>query len=217
KKGVYFSAPHTVHIDIDVTIGIGTSVGLGALLLKGASIGSNCDIDAYSIIEKSNLADEVQVLPYSIIKNSIIQSKVSIGPFAHLRHNAMIGQSAVIGNFVEVSNSIIQENSKAKHLSYIGNARIGACVNIGAGTVTCNFDGIKKSWTEIGEHTSIGSNNALIAPVQIGKQVVTGAGSVITDNIPDGALAIARARQITKPNYNRRNHQERIADKQDCL
>jgi len=203
ERGVHFSAAQTVHIDLDVTIGAGTRIESGVRILAGTRIGSNCYIDAGSVIKNSTLADAVLVKPYSVIQDSSIETHAEIGPFAHIRSHSVIGAQACIGNFVEVSKSTIAEKTKAKHLSYLGNALVGSEVNIGAGTIVCNYNGVtkKKSTTVIEDHALIGSNNSIVAPVKISAHAVTAAGSTITEDVPEYALALGRARQVNKENY----------------
>ncbi len=200
-KGVRFSTAQNVHIDLDVTIGVGSYIGAGVLLVKGTKIGTNCWIDAYSFIGNSIIGDNVTVQPHSVINDSTLLSQSNVGPFAHIRSNSIIGSRSTIGNFVEVNRSSIGNNTKAKHLSYLGDAHIGNQVNIGAGTITCNYDGFEKHTTVIEDEASIGANNSLIAPITIGKGACTGAGSTLNQSVPSNALAIARARQTTKLNY----------------
>ncbi len=201
KKGVYFEQPETTVIEQDVSLGAGTRIGAGVHITKGSRIGVRCVIGHYSCIARSALADQVTILPHCVISDSEINDHASIGPFAHLRNVHSIHHKATIGNFVEVSNSTIGAYSKVKHLSYIGNATIGEKVNIGAGTITCNYDGTRKHITTIEDGVKVGSNNCLIAPVTLGKNSLTGAGSVITRDVPAFALGIARAQQVNKENY----------------
>ena len=189
-SGVRFSMPQTVHLDLDVEIGSGSSIGAGVQLRSGTKIGKNCTIDAFTIIEKSTLLDGVTVLSNSLISDSVIEEEAQVGPFAHVRNQSTLGKKAVIGNFVEVNKSTIGASSKAKHLSYLGQAAIGEKVNIGAGTITCNYNGVSKHVTTILDGAHIGSNNCLVAPVTIGKNSMTAAGSVITKDVPEDALAI---------------------------
>ena len=186
--GVHFTAP--IIVDLDVTIGKGTHIDAGVHITKGSRIGEHCHIEAYTHIEQSVLADNVVVKPHSLIKHSTIESNAQIGPFAHIRNQSVIGSESYIGNFVEVSKSTIASHTKIKHLSYIGNATIGSHVNIGAGTIICNYDGFKKHHTHIEDNVLIGSNNSLIAPVTIGKNAITAAGSTITDNVAQDALQL---------------------------
>lgn len=201
SSGIYFTAPQNVIIDVSVTIGAGTKIGSGTHLLGDTKIGSNCVIDAFSIIENSIIADNVTIYSHSVVRDAHIGQYAQVGPFAHIRHQSSVKDHGAIGNFVEMKNSTIGAHTKAKHLSYLGDAQIGSHVNIGAGTITCNYDGKQKNNTFIEDGAYIGSNNALIAPVPIGKNAFTAAGSVITENVPEDALAIARTRQTNKEGY----------------
>ena len=201
ERGVRFSTAHNVHIDLDVTIGAGSFIGAGVLLQKGTRIGVNCTIEAFSILKNSVIHDNVTILSHSVITDAEIHNNAQVGPFAHIRNTVIIGAGSVIGNFVEVNKSMIGANSKAKHLSYIGNTSMGEQVNIGAGTITCNYNGFTKNVTTIEDNATIGANNSLVAPVTIGKDAITAAGSVITHNVPAGALALGRARQTNKDGY----------------
>jgi bifunctional UDP-N-acetylglucosamine pyrophosphorylase/glucosamine-1-phosphate N-acetyltransferase len=201
NHGVRFYAAQAVHVDVDVSIGAGTYIGCGVHVLRGTQIGKNCTIEAFSILDNAKIADNVIVHSHSVIKDSIIESEATIGPFAHLRNETHIGSKVQIGNFVEIKQSLIDHHTSIKHLSYIGDATVGNHVNIGAGTITCNYNGSEKQKTIIQDHAFIGSNNTLIAPVTIGENAYTAGGSVITEPVPDQALAIGRARQINKEYY----------------
>ncbi len=201
QQGVYFPMAHTVHLDLDVTIGRGTRIGAGVQLLNGTSVGSLCSVEPYCILKNASLNDNVTLYAHSIVTNAEIHAYSQVGPFAHVHSATTIKQSAQIGNFVEISRTTIGQESKAKHLTFLGDATIGSKVNIGAGTITCNYNGVSKHKTVIGDETHIGSNNSLVAPLHIGSAVITGAGSTINHNVPDNALAIARAMQVTKENY----------------
>lgn len=200
-KGVRFSVAQNVHIDLDVEIGAGSYIGCGAHLIKGTKIGKNCVIHESVSIEGSVIGDGSVILPFCVITDSSIGSNSSVGPFAHLRNHADIGNNCTIGNFVEVKQSTLGNKTKAKHLSYLGNATIGSNVNIGAGTITCNHNGVTKNETIIEDGAYIGSNNTLVAPLTVGKDSFTAAGSVITNNVPEAALAIGRSRQVNKEGY----------------
>jgi len=200
-RGVRFSSAHTVHMDLDVTIGSGTFVGCSAHLLSGTKIGTGCTVGPFSVIEKSTVGDNSTVHPHSVVSNATIGANTQIGPFAHVQEETVIGDNCAIGNFVETKRVIMGNNSKAKHLSYLGDAVIGSNVNIGAGTITCNYDGKTKQTTHIKDNVFIGTNNSLVAPVTIEQNSFTAAGSVITQDVPENALAIARARQTNKENY----------------
>ncbi len=201
EKGVRFLGAQSVHLDLDVTIGSGSSIGCGAHLLAGAIIGKNCKIHEYATIEASRIGDNCEILPHCIIKDSSIGAYSQIGPFAHVKEHSHIGEQVTVGNFVEIKKSTLGAGTKAKHLSYLGDAHIGTQVNIGAGTITCNYNGASKHQTVVHDNAFIGSNNTLIAPVIIERDAYTAAGSVISDNVPAEALAIARARQVNKEGY----------------
>ena len=210
-RGVRFSAAQTVHMDLDVEIGSGSFIGCSVHLIAGSKIGSHCTINAFSVIEGSTLDDYVTVHSHSVIRNASVGSHANIGPFAHVRDHTTIGDYSTIGNFVETSRTTIGTQTKAKHLSYLGDAQIGSNVNIGAGTITCNYDGTKKHITQIKDRVFIGTNNSLVAPVTIEQGAFTAAGSTITDNVPAESLAIARARQINKEGYARKTIEEKEA------
>ena len=201
EQGVRFSVAQNVHIDLNVSIGAGTYIGCGVHLLGNTTIGKNCKIFEFSSLQNTTLDEQATIYPHCIINNAHIGAHASVGPYAHLHDNTHIGSEAVIGNFVEVKNSTIGNQTKAKHLSYLGDATIGSHVNIGAGTITCNHNGTQKQKTIIKDNAYIGSNNSLVAPVTIHEKAFTGAGSVITQDVPADALALGRARQINKKGY----------------
>lgn len=200
SKGVRFAAALNVCLDLDVEIGAGTFIGTGAVITKGTRIGTNCIINAFSFISNTIIHDEVDIKPHSAICDSIIHKGSQVGPFAHL-NNSIIQESVIIGNFVEVKRSTLGAHCKAKHLSYIGDACLGEKVNIGAGTITCNYNGVSKHETVVKDNAFIGGNCVLVAPVTIGTQAMTAAGSVITNDVPDNAVAFGRARQENKEGY----------------
>lgn len=200
-NGVRFELAQSIHLDLEVEIGAGSFIGTGAHILGKSKIGEDCFVGAFSIIDNTTIGDEVTVHSHSVIQDSALGQGSAVGPFARLRHNACLAQGAHIGNFVEVKNSTVGQGSKAKHLAYIGDAQVGKTVNIGAGTVFCNYDGFQKSKTIIKDSVFIGSNSTLIAPVEIAQGAYTAAGSVINKDVPEKALAIARARQENKEGY----------------
>ncbi len=200
-QGVYFANPETVRIEGDVTIGAGTMIDAGVHLKGHTTIGSECMIGMSSIIDNSTIGDETEIYPFSYVQDSVIQNQVHVGPYARLRGNVVLENKAEIGNFVELKNTIIGQGSKAKHLAYLGDATIGEKVNIGAGTITCNYDGFKKHKTCIENNVFVGSNNTLVAPVCLEEGCYTAAGSTITQDVPADSLAIARARQTNKVDY----------------
>jgi bifunctional UDP-N-acetylglucosamine pyrophosphorylase / glucosamine-1-phosphate N-acetyltransferase len=199
--GVTIQLPETVVIDPDVAIGVDTTIEPFVQLIGKTRIGANCLIRAGSVISDSVIEDGVTVKPYSVIHGSRLQKNSTVGPFAHLREGAQLQQGARVGNFVEMKKSVLGEGAKAMHLTYLGDARIGRHTNVGAGTITCNYDGAKKNPTNIGDRVFIGSNTALVAPVKVGDGAYVAAGSTITENVPPGALGIARGRQSTKPGW----------------
>jgi bifunctional UDP-N-acetylglucosamine pyrophosphorylase/glucosamine-1-phosphate N-acetyltransferase len=201
REGVTVVNPEATYIDPDVEAGQDTVIEPGASLLGQTRLGSDCHIQSCCTITDSALADRVTVRPCSVIANSQIASGVTIGPFAHLRDGAVIEENARIGNYVEVKKSRVGRGTKALHLTYLGDATLGENANIGAGTVTCNYDGVKKNPTVIEDRVFIGSGNMLVAPVRIGQGSYTAAGSTISEDVPPDSLAIARSPQVTKQGW----------------
>ena len=201
ESGVTIEMPETVRVDPDVTVGADTVLEPGVQLLGKTRVGANCTIRTGSILTDAVLEDGVTVKPYSVITASRLEAGAQAGPFAHLRNSARLMKNARIGNFVEVKKSVLGEGAKAMHLTYLGDARVGSETNIGAGTITCNYDGANKHQTTIGRRVFIGSDSALVAPIRIGDGAYVGAGSTVTENVPAGALALARGRQVNKPGW----------------
>ena len=200
-SGVTIEMPETVRVDPEVTVGADTVIEPGVQLLGKTRVGANCIIRTGSILTDAVLEDGVTVKPYSVISASHLESGSQAGPFAHLRNSARLMKNARVGNFVEMKKSVLGERSKAMHLTYLGDARIGSETNIGAGTITCNYDGQQKHPTTIGRRVFIGSDSALVAPLRIGDGAYIGAGSTVTENVPADALALARGRQVNKPGW----------------
>ncbi len=209
--GVTIHLPETVVIDPDVQAGEDTVIEPCVQLLGKTRLGARCTIRAGSVLSDAQLADDVTIEPYCVIASSRIDSGAALGPFARLRHDTHIQSGARIGNFVELKKTVMGEGTKANHLTYLGDARIGRNTNIGAGTITCNYDGVQKHPTSIGNRVFIGSDAALVAPVRIGDGAYVAAGSVITDNIPADALGIARGRQANKPGWAAKRRRELAA------
>jgi bifunctional UDP-N-acetylglucosamine pyrophosphorylase/glucosamine-1-phosphate N-acetyltransferase len=199
--GVTIERPETVAIDADVRIGMDSVVEPFARILGRTSIGENCRIGAGAIVQDSEIADEVEILPYTIVNRSKLERGVQLGPFARLRFDNHVAEGAHIGNFVELKKTHMGAGAKANHLAYLGDTTVGAKANIGAGTITCNYDGFNKHQTTIGAGAFVGSNSSLIAPVEIGDGAIVGAGSVITDPVPADSLAIGRPPQVVKPEW----------------
>lgn len=169
--------------------------------LRGATvIGAGSRIGPGSLIENSQIGENVKVL-YSVVTDSVVQEGTKIGPYAHLRDRVQVGAKCRVGNFVELKNATLGDRTNAAHLSYLGDATLGNQVNIGAGTITANYDGVKKHQTKIGDRTKTGSNSVLVAPLTLGEDVTVAAGSVVTEDVPDDSLAIARARQVVKKGW----------------
>ena len=196
--GVTIERPETVAIDAQVRVGADTVIEPFARLLGNTAVGEDCLIGQGAILESAGLADRVVIAPYTLVADSRIDPGAQVGPFARLRMQTQIGPEARVGNFVELKQTRLGAGSKSQHLAYLGNAEIGERVNIGAGTITCNYDGEKKNATRIGAGSFIGSNSSLVAPVEIGQDSYVAAGSVITDAVPTHALALGRARQVNK-------------------
>ena len=187
KKGVKMKGPETVFFS------------------KDTKIGKNVEIEPYVVFaDKVKIGNNVKILSFSHLEGVKIDNDVSVGPYARLRPGTKIKSGSKIGNFVEVKKSTINKNSKVNHLSYIGDALVGKDVNIGAGTITCNYDGRKKSITKIKDKVFVGSNTSLVAPVTLNEKSVIGAGSVITKNVSKGSLALTRSNQKEKKNYKRK-------------
>ncbi len=200
-SGVTIERPETVTIDRHARIGRDTVVGPFSQILGRTTIGEDCTVGACSIIADSTIADGVDIQPFSIIGTSTIETGAHIGPFARLRLDNHVEAGAHIGNFVELKKTRLGAGAKSMHLAYLGDSTVGAKANIGAGTITCNYDGKRKSPTRIGRGAFVGSNSTLVAPVEIGEEAYVAAGSVVTDNVPADALAIGRQRQVNKDGY----------------
>ena len=187
KKGVKMIAPETVFFS------------------KDTKIGKNVTIEPYVVIgEKVKIFNNVKIMSFSHLENVKIENNVNIGPFARLRPGTVLSSGSRVGNFVEIKKGKIGKNSKINHLSYIGDSEIGQNVNIGAGTITCNYDGVKKNKTKIKDNVFVGSNSSLVAPVTLNKKSIIGAGSVITKNVGNNSLSLTRSPQVEIKNYKRK-------------
>ena len=199
--GVTIERPETVTIDGGVEIGIDTVVEPFARILGATAIGENCRIGASSVIEDSIVGDEVEIAPLTVIGGARRERGVKAGPFSRLRPGSQLAENSHVGNFVELKKTRLGAGAKANHLAYLGDAEIGAKANIGAGTITCNYDGSAKHPTRIGAGAFVGSNSTLVAPIEIGDGAYLAAGSVITEPVPADALALGRARQVVKEGW----------------
>ena len=187
KMGVTLKSPETVFLSNDT------------------KFGKNVTINQYVVIgKKTKIGNNVEILPFTHIENAHLESNVSVGPFSRIRPGSSLSKGSRVGNFVEIKKSRVGENSKINHLSYIGDTDVGKNVNIGAGTITCNYDGKKKNKTKILDGAFIGSNTSLIAPLKVGKKSIIGAGSSITKNVKDKSLALTRSNQIEIKNYKKK-------------
>ena len=187
KMGVTLKSPETVFLSNDT------------------KFGKNVTINPYVVIgQKTKIGNNVEILPFTHIENATLESNVNVGPFSRIRPGSFLSKGSRIGNFVEVKKSKVGKNSKINHLSYVGDTVIGKNVNIGAGTITCNYDGKKKNKTKISDGAFIGSNTSLVAPIKIGKKAVVGAGSALTKNVKNKSLALTRPNQIEIKNYKRK-------------
>ena len=209
--GVTIQLPETVLIDPDVTVGEDTVIEAGVQLLGKTKIGARCSVKAGSVIVDSVLGDDVKVEAHSLMAESHVEDGATIGPFARLRVGTHVKAGARVGNFVETKKAVIGEGAKVPHLTYLGDAKVGPKTNIGAGTITCNYDGFQKYPTNIGKGVFIGSDSVLVAPVRIGDHAYIAAGSTITENVPDDALGIGRARQVNKPGWASKKRRELAA------
>jgi bifunctional UDP-N-acetylglucosamine pyrophosphorylase / glucosamine-1-phosphate N-acetyltransferase len=211
NDGVSIQLPETVLVDPNVTIGEDTVLEPCVQLLGKTRIGRRCTIRTGSVLSDMTLGDDVVVQPHCIATQSRLDDNAVIGPFSHLRAGAHLKDGARAGNFVEVKKSVVGEGAKLPHLTYLGDATVGAKSNIGAGTITCNYDGFRKHPTNIGRGVFIGSDATLVAPVRIGDGAYVAAGSTITENVPPDGLGIARSRQVTKPRWASRKRRELAA------
>ena len=201
RNGVSIYRPETCTIDARVEVAADTVLEPFVQLLGKTKVGAGCRIRSYSVIQNSTLAENITVRNGCVLDDATVASGAILGPYAHLRPGSEIGENAHVGNFVETKKVKLGKGSKANHLTYLGDADIGAGVNVGAGTITCNYDGVNKHKTSIADGVFIGSDSTLVAPITIGEGAYIGAGSCITDNVPAYALALGRGRQVIKENW----------------
>ena len=216
-SGVTVIDPKTTYVDQTVEVGKDTLLYPNCHLQGKTTIGERCIIEPNSKISDSIIGNDVIIRANSVITESKIEDGVSIGPFAHLRPLSEVKTRAKIGNFVEVKKSVIGKGSKANHLAYIGDSLLGEDVNIGAGTITCNYDGFEKHQTIIGNRVFVGSNVELVAPVKVGNDSSIGAGTTVTKDVPEGALAISRVKQKNIKRWNKKieHRHKKSRDKKD--
>ncbi len=214
EAGTTIFRPETCDIDDDVEIGADTVIEPFVQIIGQTKIGSDCRIRSYSVITNCRIGDKVLIRPGCIMEDSMVRDGAQIGPYSHLRPGSDVGEEAHVGNFVETKKTKLGKGSKANHLSYLGDAVIGERVNIGAGTITCNYDGVNKHETVIEDGAFVGSDSTLVAPVKIGKGAYVGAASCITEEVPADALALGRGRQVTKNGWAAERRAKLQTDKQ---
>ena len=212
-SGVTIFRPETCVIDADVEVAADTILEPSVQLLGKTKIGANCRIRSFSVIQNSTLGDHVLVRPGCILDEAIVANGALLGPYSHLRPGSEIGEGAHVGNFVETKKIKLGKGSKANHLTYLGDAEIGDGVNIGAGTITCNYDGVNKHKTVIGDGVFVGSDSTLVAPIRLGKGAYVGAASCLTEDVPEDSLAVARARQTNKEGWAKAKRERMAARK----
>jgi len=211
--GTTIFRPDTCDIDADVEIGADTVIEPFVQLIGKTKIGSDCRIRSYSVITNCQIGDRVLIKPGCILEDSMVRDGAELGPYSHLRPGCDIGEGVHLGNFVEVKKTKLGKRSKANHLTYLGDAVIGEGVNIGAGTITCNYDGVNKYQTVIEDGVFVGSDSTLVAPVKLGRGSYVGAASCVTEDVPADALALARGRQVNKLNRAAENRERMQAVK----
>ncbi|WP_163577993.1 bifunctional UDP-N-acetylglucosamine diphosphorylase/glucosamine-1-phosphate N-acetyltransferase GlmU [Halomonas faecis] len=203
RDGVALADPARLDVRGQLRCGHDVEIDVGCIFEGEVELGEGVRIGAHCVIRDSHIGAETQIEPHSVIDGAVIAGHARIGPFARLRPGSRLAVGAKVGNFVETKNVEVGEGSKINHLSYVGDARLGRGVNVGAGTITCNYDGAHKHRTVIGDDAFIGSNTALVAPVSVGQGATVGAGSTISKDVADNALAVSRARQVSKADWPR--------------
>jgi bifunctional UDP-N-acetylglucosamine pyrophosphorylase/glucosamine-1-phosphate N-acetyltransferase len=213
RTGVRIPRPDTCVIDPEVEVAPGTVIEPFAQLLGRTRVGAGCRIRSFSVVENCTVGNGVQILQSCVLEDSTIADGARVGPFTHLRPGSEVGENAHVGNFVEMKKSRLGKGAKANHLTYLGDAEIGEAANIGAGTITCNYDGVSKHVTRIGKGAFVGSDTTLVAPVTIGDGAYIGAGSCITKDVPADALAVSRAKQANIEGWAKSRRAKREAKK----
>ena len=204
KKGVILKDEASCFVEGQLKVGKDVRIGSNVTIKGSVSLGNNVCIESNVVLCNTKVGDDTTIKDFCSIEDSVLAKNVEVGPFARLRNGAVLDDSAKVGNFVEIKKSKIGEGSKANHHAYLGDANIGKKVNVGAGTITCNYDGKLKHKTKIDDGTFIGTNSSLVAPLKIGKKAYVAAGSVITTDVPSGSLAFGRSKQSTKKNWKKK-------------
>ena len=203
RNGVSVAAPSLTFVDDDVVVGSDTHIEPNVHILAGTKVGRHCRIGTGCHLTNCTIGDNVTILPYTVAQGAVIKDEVTSGPFSRLREGAVLEKGSKTGNFVELKKTTLGPGSKASHLAYLGDSTIGAGANIGAGTITCNYDGVNKHPTIIGDEVFVGSNSTLVAPLELADRSYIAAGSTVNRNVPSEALAIGRARQVNKEDYRK--------------
>lgn len=203
-QGALLLCPEQTFVDVGVEIAAGAVIGPNVTLKGTTTIASGAKIDMGSSLTNVTIAENAHIKPYCVLEDAEVGANAGVGPFAHIRPGSKLGPESKVGNFVETKKARLGKGSKASHLTYLGDAEIGDDCNIGAGTITCNYDGFNKSLTKLGDGVFIGSNSQLVAPVNIGDGGYVAAGSTVVDDVPADALAIGRSRQVTKAGLAKR-------------
>ncbi len=211
--GVVVDDPASTHVGPEVVVEPGARLRAFTILEGRSIVRARASVGPFVRLVDTRVEEDASVLDHCLLRESVVGKGASVGPFSHLRPGSRVGTQARVGNFVELKKTELGEGAKASHLSYLGDATIGAGVNIGAGTITCNFDGERKSPTRIEANAFVGSDAVLVAPVTIGEGAYVAAGSTITEDVPKDALALGRARQVTKPGWAEKRRARRAARK----
>ncbi len=209
EAGVTMHDPASARIEAEVEIGVDTVLGPNVQLLGRTRIGRGCHVEAGAVLRDCELADGVHLKPYVVAEGARLGPGVAAGPFAHLRPGTVLGQDVKVGNFVETKKAVLGQGSKASHLSYLGDCEIGRDVNVGAGTITCNYDGVDKHVTVLEDGVFVGSDTQLVAPVRVGRNATVAAGTTVTDDVPEGALVLSRTTQQVREGYYERRRRPR--------
>lgn len=212
ERGVMILRPETCVIDPGVEVGAGTVIEPYVQLLGNTRVGSGCQIRSFTVVEGCTVGDGVTIRQSCVLAESTVGDGAKIGPFAHLRPGSEIGPEVHVGNFVETKKARLGKGAKANHLAYLGDTEVGEGANIGAGVITCNYDGVHKHRTTIGKGAFVGSDSTLVAPLTVEDGAYIGAGSCITKDVPAGSLAVGRARQVIKEGWAERKSRQRKSE-----
>jgi bifunctional UDP-N-acetylglucosamine pyrophosphorylase/glucosamine-1-phosphate N-acetyltransferase len=212
-EGVTILFPQTCVIDSDVQVGADTVIEPFVQLRASTRVGSDTRIGSYSVIIACEIGDQVLIQTGCVLEHSTVRARVSLGPYSHLRPGCEICDEAHVGNFVELKKTRLGKGSKANHLTYLGDSEIGEKVNVGAGTITCNYDGVSKHKTVIEDGVFVGSDSILVAPIRIGKGAYVAAATTVTEDVPPDSLALGRARQIVKEGWAKEKREKAKAQK----